>query len=49
MLIYEMCQNWAVNHSDAHMYVVFCEDLGKTGEMMHFKKTAQWKNDNYEV
>lgn len=49
MFVYEMCQNRHVIHSDVHIYVAFCEDLRKAVEMMHFKKTAQQKIDNYEV
>lgn len=40
MFIYEMCQNWAVNHLGVHIYIAFCEDLGKAGEMMHFKDST---------
>lgn len=40
MFLYEMCQNRAVNHLDVHIYIAFCEDLGKAGEMMHFKDST---------
>lgn len=41
MLVYEVCQNWAVNHSDVHIYIASCEDLRKAREMLHFKKNEK--------
>lgn len=43
-----MGYNWAVKHLDVYIYIAFCEDPSKAGEMIHIRDNTQ-NIDNHEV